>query len=273
MKKYIAVIIAVFILMSLAGCAASQSEAGGQVPQRLTGGDAQTVALEHAELTADQVTGLRTEYDLDDGIPQYEVEFRYGDYEYDYTIHAETGKILSRDKEYDPVKTTDPSTAPTEPVPEPNQPTAEPLTKDEAAEIALDHAKVAAEDVTGLYVQYEVDDGVPEYEIEFYCNGYEYEYTVHAETGKILSWDKEYDARPEPDKPTAALLTKDEAVSIALEHAGFTAEQVSRLQVEYDVDDGVPEYSVEFFADGYEYDYEIHAETGKILEWDKDRDR
>jgi len=38
------------------------------------------------------------------------------------------------------------------------------------------------------------------------------------------------------------------------------------------VDDGIPEYSVEFRHDGWEYDYEIHAQTGKILDWDKERD-
>ena len=57
-----------------------------------------------------------------------------------------------------------------------------------------------------------------------------------------------------------------------MEHAGFTADQVKGLRTEFDQDDGIPEYSVEFYADGWEYDYEIHAETGKILEWDKDND-
>lgn len=66
-------------------------------------------------------------------------------------------------------------------------------------------------------------------------------------------------------------LTKAEAEAIALAHAGLTAEQVSRLRTEYDPDDNVPEYSVEFFAHGREYDYEIHAQSGKILSWDKDR--
>jgi len=44
------------------------------------------------------------------------------------------------------------------------------------------------------------------------------------------------------------------------------------LQVKYDVDDGIPEREVEFYADGFEYDYEIHAESGKIRSRDKDRD-
>ena len=61
----------------------------------LTEADAQQLALEHAGFTADQVTGLLVRYEIDDRIPEYEIEFRVGVTEYDYTIHAETGEILS----------------------------------------------------------------------------------------------------------------------------------------------------------------------------------
>ena len=61
----------------------------------LTEADAQAIALEHAGLTADRVEGLRVSYEVDDGVPEYDVDFRVGMMEYDYTIHAETGAILS----------------------------------------------------------------------------------------------------------------------------------------------------------------------------------
>lgn len=64
---------------------------------QLTQEQAEAIALEHAGFTVDQVTRLRTSYEIDDGIPEYEVEFRVGRTEYDYTIHAETGEILSFD--------------------------------------------------------------------------------------------------------------------------------------------------------------------------------
>ena len=70
----------------------------------------------------------------------------------------------------------------------------------------------------------------------------------------------------------AAVLTEAEAQEIALTHAGFTADQVTNLHVHFDVDDGVPEYEVGFFQNGWEYDYTIHADTGDILEYDKDND-
>ena len=57
-----------------------------------------------------------------------------------------------------------------------------------------------------------------------------------------------------------------------MQDAGFTEDQVTRLQTEFDWDDRRPEFEVDFHRDGYEYDYEIHAETGAILSKDIDRE-
>lgn len=65
-------------------------------------------------------------------------------------------------------------------------------------------------------------------------------------------------------------LTAEEAQAIALNHAGFTADQVRFLRTEPELRDRVPHYDVEFQEDRWEYDYEIHAETGEILSFDKD---
>ena len=75
-----------------------------------------------------------------------------------------------------------------------------------------------------------------------------------------------------PAQETQTTLTKEEAKTIALNHAGLQESQVKGLRAEYDGDDRVPEWEVEFYADGLEYDYEIHAETGEIRSWDKERD-
>ena len=47
------------------------------------------------------MTGLRAEKDRDDGLWIFEVEFRQGRLEYEYEIHAQTGKILSWEKDDD----------------------------------------------------------------------------------------------------------------------------------------------------------------------------
>lgn len=64
---------------------------------------AEQIALDHLGLSQNQVTRLHTEYEIDDGMGHYDVQFRSGDWEYEFEIHAETGKILScdRDSKYD----------------------------------------------------------------------------------------------------------------------------------------------------------------------------
>lgn len=69
--------------------------------------------------------------------------------------------------------------------------------------------------------------------------------------------------------PTTAL-TREEAEAIALEHAGFTADQVKYLHTEYEIDDGRPQFEVSFHQDRWEYDYEIDGETGRVLSFEKD---
>lgn len=160
------------------------------------------------------------------------------------------------------------------------------LTQEEAEAIAFAHAGLKAETVSRLRTEFGYDDGVPEYDVEFISGDTEYDYEIHAVTGAILRSETEPVRKPAATEPPAATatqppateapeterLTKEEARDIALKDAGLTKDQVSRLKVEFDYDDGVPEYDVEFTHGGLEYEYEIHAETGAIRSRDKDRE-
>lgn len=161
--------------------------------------------------------------------------------------------------------------------------TAATLTEEEAKAIALAHATLTTEDVTRLKAEFDRDDLIPNWEVEFRYGDWEYDYTISAVSGEILKWDKEYDplkktetpAEPvatEPPVTEVTTLTAEEAKAIALAHAGFTADQVTRLRAEFDRDDGVTEWEVEFRVDGWEYEYEINAETGEILHSEKEWD-
>ena len=70
--------------------------------------------------------------------------------------------------------------------------------------------------------------------------------------------------------PTVAVITKEEAQQIALDYVGLTAEQVQQLRSEYEIDDGIRQYDVQFYEGDWEYEFEIDAATGKILSFDKD---
>lgn len=75
-----------------------------------------------------------------------------------------------------------------------------------------------------------------------------------------------------PTVPAGDPLTRGQAETVALNHAGLTADQVRGLRSEFDIDDGVQVWDVEFWHDGWEYDYEINAVSGTIRAFDKDRD-
>ena len=116
--------------------------------------------------------------------------------------------------------------------------------------------------------------------VEFFKGDYEYDYEVDAETGKIVDYSKEKEAvktsstaKPATTtKPASNTISKSEAQSIALEHAKLKKSQVSGLRISLDKDDGRTYYEVDFRKGNVEYDYEIDAVTGKVVEWDKDVD-
>lgn len=71
---------------------------------------------------------------------------------------------------------------------------------------------------------------------------------------------------------TSNYISKEDAVRVGLEKAGVTESQVQNLQVEYDCEDGIIIYEVEFTAGGQEYEYDIISETGEILSYESEAD-
>ncbi|MCM1145174.1 MAG: PepSY domain-containing protein [Blautia sp.] len=137
---------------------------------------------------------------------------------------------------------------------------------EQAKSAALSHAGLEASDVTFTKEKLDYDDGRAEYEIEFVTADQKYEYEIQADDGTILNASAEAIERRISNMGTQGSVTLEEAKEIALEHAGLDASQVSYTKLEQDVEDGHTEYEIEFYADGKEYEYTIHGETGKILE-------
>ena len=61
--------------------------------------EAKNIALTHANLTEDTVSLLRTEQEYENGVLVYEIDFTHGDFEYDYKINANTGEVVSYDRD------------------------------------------------------------------------------------------------------------------------------------------------------------------------------
>ena len=143
------------------------------------------------------------------------------------------------------------------------------ITESRAKEIALADAGVAEADAVFLKVRLDWDDGRAEYEVEFYSGNTEYDYDIDAVTGAIRERSIETRATAQP--AASSYIGVDQAKSIALKHAGLSAAEVSFTKAKLEKDDGLRKYEIEFIKGSTEYEYEIDAATGSVLEYDVER--
>ena len=143
--------------------------------------EAYEIALNHAGRTADEVVIVERELSQDDGRLEYEIEFIYrsgSSYtEYDYEIDANTGAIVSNDRDAEHYRGTQ-TTAST--------------SAERAKQIALNQVSGAtASNIRDFDI--DEDDGRLEYEIKIWHNGVEYEFTIDASTGNIIERETDRD--------------------------------------------------------------------------------
>ncbi len=161
--------------------------------------------------------------------------------------------------------------------------------KEKAKSIAFKDAGTTATKAKEVEVQLDAEYGQMIYEVEFRVGTKEYEYDINAKTGKIIFKEVDTDNDRDDDfsnkKPstntsttnknntsTTTYIGKEKAKSIAFKNAGVSVSQVKELEVEFDKDDGVYSYEIDFKYNGMEYSYDINAKTGKIIEKDVERD-
>lgn len=69
-----------------------------------------------------------------------------------------------------------------------------------------------------------------------------------------------------PAQQNNAGVTMDDAINTAVTDAGFSVSDVQITKQKLDTDDGVQKYEIEFIKGDYEYEYDINAQTGAIME-------
>ena len=285
-KRIAAAATALVLSLVLSICAVAAPSAS------ITPDEAKQAALDHAQLTAEQVVFTQAKLDYDDGRAVYDIEFYSGNKEYDYEIDAASGKVLEFDHD---IENFDISSVQVK------------LSLDEAKAVALKNAKLSENDVVFTKAKLDYDDGRAVYDIEFYSGNREYDYEIDANTGKILDRDIEYKvsffsrivdffknmfsgksgtvstppaaadvtveatSTASQEKPAASnRITLEEAKKVALDDAKLTATDVTFTKAKLDYDDGRAVYDIEFYSGTKEYDYEIDAATGRILDKDID---
>lgn len=189
-----------------------------------------------------------------------------------------------------------------------NTPTAnQPQSSQQASYISMDAAQSAALDAANIeaadanFSATTLDDvaGITCYKVDFSAGGYDYAYSINAESGEVLeaSYHEQAGAAALPDgstgttttqpsttKPNVGAVTtapaqtntpntgsatgavdKDKAQEIALAHAGIKAADATITKSKLDYDDGRQIYEIEWYANGAKYDYEIAVATGEIV--------
>ena len=138
---------------------------------------AKKAALNDAGLSESDVTDWKVERDWDDGRLEYEIEFWCGSTEYEYTVDGHTGIVLEGDmKQHGNSGTAG----------------AADMGQDAAKQAALNHAGLAAGDVSNWKIERDWDDGRLEYEIEFWCGTSEYEYTIDGHSCAVLEHEVDH---------------------------------------------------------------------------------
>ncbi len=153
---------------------------------------AKEIALKHAGVSADKAVFEIVHLDKDDGVYEYEVDFRVGNIEYDYEINAVSGKVVDFDKEIEIKKPeqNNQSTVNSDNNASDNvSNNTSAISAEKAKEIALSHAGLSKDKVSFIKAEYDREEN--SYDVEFVYEKMDYEYDIHAESGKILEFDKE----------------------------------------------------------------------------------
>ena len=143
------------------------------------------IALAHANVPGSEAMVKEIKKKHENGVEYYEIEFFDDEYEYDYKVNSATGAIMKAEKERDDDAV--PEKAGT------SSQNTETIGKEKAKEIALRHAGISASAAKKLKCELDRENGKLIYEVEFKTDGYEFEYTIDAGTGKILHVEKERD--------------------------------------------------------------------------------
>ena len=151
--------------------------------------------------------------------------------------------------------------------------------EEEAKAIALKHAGLKESEVTFALAHLDMDDGVEAYDVEFYKDGKEYDYEIDAYSGDIISYDFDTEskvAQPEKSQSSSgqekvtAKVSLEKAKSIALGKAGLSEKDVTFTESSFEYDDGYEVYQIDFVSGDMEYEMEIDANTGDILEFERE---
>lgn len=253
--------------------------------------NALSIALQDAGAAADAVLQSKVEFDSEDGILVYEIEFFTAAGEYEYDIDARTGQLLKIEKPNTVAANPLPPLPQVSAAPDGNVPSATPDTAGYIGEAAaktcaLADAGYQETDTVYINAYIDYDDGFAKhYDVEFVVGNTEYEYEIDLYQPLVLTKDVEtrsgsHHREPETHHPeayyhadsTTGYIGEDTARGCALNHSQAAEASITDYECEMDIKNGIPVYEIEFKCGGMEYNYKINALTGAIEKYDMELD-
>ena len=200
------------------------------------------LALSDAGVDSASAKNLHYETDYEKGVLVYDVEFEADGKEYEYELRASDGKIMEKS----------------------------------VKKISLAKAKKNATVSATLKQLKSVANKAASKQKETKANTSSASKSTTKKTTSSSSASKTTSASKSSGTKTStssgSYIGVDKAKSIALKHAGKSASSVSFTKAKLDKEDGKVVYEIEFRSGRTEYEYDIDAYSGKILEYDIDRD-
>lgn len=290
------------ILLAIIAIGAGAAYAGSVVSRNnlISQDAAENFAIVDANVSRDNVSSLHSHLERDQGRYVYDVEFHVGDIEYEYEILAQDGSILEKriDNEARNNGTLSNTFSGQRDL----------SSSEEKAKGKTEDQNVPSEGSSGIVESSDQDSssGIVESSDQDSSSGIvegadqgasdETASSDHGRAENALSKTEQTDDSQKADasvtnhqekdtvsgeltkKKTAAgdYIGVERAKQIALDDAGFSENEVifstAKFEKDDDDDDEAPEYEIEFFKGNVEYEYDIDALTGKILDFSSEID-
>ena len=232
-KKAVIIAICGTLIIGAIGLSLIQSQASS-ANKGINSEKATAIALENAGIKQDDAVKLISKYEYEDGKQVYEVGFYANNFEYDYLIAAADGVIIEAKREM--------------------------MDAEDYKEAGLENPNTKKE------VQKEPAKASSSQQV----SQSEKPAETKQSTQPKQPAQTQQSSQASQDSSSSSYISTDKAKSIALNKAGVSASNATFTKAKLDRDDGVYVYEIEFISGSYEYDVEINATSGKVLDYDVD---
>ena len=240
------------------------------------------------KLVTDEFTGAKVSnvyLNVDDNLYTYDVDFRADDFYGDAELNAETGEMLESKIKYGQAVT----------IPVEGDNVKNTSSTSNTGLLTYEQAKTKASELNGgntaiKSCELDKDNGVFYYDVDF-LNGSEVK--LNAKTGELISKEpakttnnsQSANNNNQSSQSTSKAPATTNSSSGSSNNSGSSGKiseakvreivqakvpGATIVKIELDYDDGILVYEVESYKDMYEYDFEINAASGVILDFDKD---